>query len=126
MYAEAASVLAFVLWPVSVLVVVALWMTALLDIVRHRRRGASGNAGPLGMVALVSAIATVAVVGSTALFAGHWVEAVSRTGANALYAGEPEDEAQPRSYIFSFGLENASYGSLAGPAHAKEIRRVPR
>jgi hypothetical protein len=126
MYAEATSVLTFILWPLSVLVVVALWMTALLDITRHRRREASRSAGPLGMATLVSAVAVVAVAGSSALFAGQWVEAVSRTGAGALYANEPEGEARPRSYIFSFGLENASYGSLADLANAKESRRVPR
>jgi uncharacterized SAM-binding protein YcdF (DUF218 family) len=126
MYAKAASVLAFILWPISVLVIVALWMTALLDIARHRRREASRNTGPLGMAALVSAVAVVAVAGSSVLLAGQWVEAVSWTGAEALYASEPEGEAQPRSYIFSFGLENASYGSLADPANARESRRVPR
>ena len=110
----AASVLAYVLWPSLTLAIIILWVAAMLDITRHRRRGTFTSAGLLGMAILVSVVAVVAVTGISAVLAAGWIDATSR----ASFAGKLEGSA--RAYIFSFGLENASYGSPADSPGKKE------
>ncbi len=107
----ATSVLTYALWPSLTLAVVALWAAAALDILRHRRRGTFTNRGLLGMAAVVSVVAVIAVSGICAVFAGRWSEAVSRAGSEGARASKPAGEGPRRAYIFSFGLENASYGT---------------
>ena len=127
MDAPAASVLPYVLWPLLTFAIVALWVAAMLDITRHKRRGTFTGAGLLGMVALVSAVAVIAVAGISAVFATRWVEAVSRTTSNGIQANKPEGERSTRVHIFSFGLENASYGSAVNsPGVKKSQNRAPR
>jgi hypothetical protein len=76
---------------------------------------------------LVSVVAVVALAGMSAVLAGPWVEAVSGAGPDGMQASKPGDEDSSRAYIFSFGLENASYGSPADSTGAKEGRNsVPR
>ena len=120
----AASVLAYVLWPSLTLAIIILWVAAMLDITRHRRRGTFTSAGLLGMAILVSVVAVVAVTGVSAVLAAGWIDATSR----ASFAGKLEGSA--RAYIFSFGLENASYGSPADTPGKKdsqdrEFRQAP-
>jgi hypothetical protein len=109
-------VFAYALWPLLTLAIVALWATAALDILRHKRRGTFTNAGLLGMAAVVSVVAIVAVSGISAVFAGQWSEAVSTAGTEGTRAGKPVSEGPRHAYIFSFGLENASYGPPLDPA----------
>jgi hypothetical protein len=66
------------------------------------------------MAILVSVVAVVAVTGVSAVLAAGWIDATSR----ASFAGKPEGSA--RAYIFSFGLENASYGSPTDSPGKKE------
>ncbi len=106
----------YVLWPFLTLAVVFLWTAAVLDILRHKRRGTFTDVGLMGMAAVVSVVAVIAVSAVYAVFAGQWAEAVSRTGAGRAQAGKPASEGPSRAYIFSFGLENASYGSPPGSA----------
>ena len=120
MDAPATSVLTYALWPLLTFIIVALWLAALLDISRHRRRGTFTGAGLLGMAILVSIFAVIACAGSSALLASRWVEAVSRAGFAGDQAGKLEDEGSARAYIFSFGLENASYGSSIDSTGTKE------
>jgi hypothetical protein len=110
----ATSVLAYALWPSLTLAIIILWLAAMLDITRHRRRGTYTSAGLLGMAILVSVVAVIAVTGISAVLAAGWIDATSR----ASFAGKPEGSA--RAYIFSFGLENASYGSPADSPGKKE------
>jgi hypothetical protein len=127
MDAPAASVLAHALWPSLTLAIVALWVAAILDITRHRRGGSFTSAGLLGVATLVSVVAVVAVAGMSAVLAGPWVEAVSGAGSDGMQASKSEYEGSSRAYIFSFGLENASYGSPADSTGAKESQNsVPR
>jgi hypothetical protein len=127
MYAEAASVLAFILWPSLTLAIVILWLAAILDITRHRRRGAFTSAGLLGMALLVSVVAVMAVTGISAVLAARWIEATSRASFAGIQVGKLEDAGSARAYIFSFGLENASYGSPVDSTGPKESQnRVPR
>ena len=120
-------VLSYALWPLLVLVVVALWVTAMLDIARHRRRGIFTNAELLCTAVLVSVAAAVAVAGMSAVLATRWAEAVSGASPDGIQANKLEGEGSARAYIFSFGLENASYGSPVDPTSAKKNRnRVPR
>ena len=107
----AISVLAYALWPLLTLSTVALWAAAALDILRHKRRGTFPNTGLLGMAAVVSVVAVTAVSGICVVFAGRWSEAVSRAGSDGVQASKPAGEGPRRAYIFSFGLENASYGT---------------
>lgn len=110
MEALIASVLACALWPSLTLAVAVLWVAAALDILRHKRRGTFTNKGLLGMAALVSVVAVVAISSIFAVFAGPWSDAVSSASIDGARTGKPAGEGSDRAYIFSFGLENASYG----------------
>jgi hypothetical protein len=90
----------------------ALWTFGILDIDRHRRRRTSTNAELLCMAGCVSLVAIFAIAGTGAVFADPWAEAVATAGPNGREAGELR--SPPRTPIFSFGLENASYAP-AGP-----------
>jgi hypothetical protein len=83
----------------------------MLDITGHRRKGTFTSAGLLGMAALVSVVAAIAVAGISAVLTIQWVEAVSRASSDGIQANNLEGQGSARAYIFSFGLENASYGS---------------
>jgi hypothetical protein len=109
-------VLAYALWPLLTLATVALWAAAALDILRHKRRGTFTNAGLLGMAAVVSVVAIIAVSGISAVFARQWSEAESRAGTDGTRAGKTVSEGPTHAYIFSFGLENASYRPPLDPA----------
>jgi hypothetical protein len=113
-----ASVLAYVLWPSLTLAIIILWVAAMLDITRHRRRGTFTSAGLLGIAILISVVAVVAVTGISAVLAAGWIDATSRASFAGIQAGKLEGSA--RAYIFSFGLENASYGSPADSPGKKE------
>jgi hypothetical protein len=112
----ATPVLAYVLWPLLTLAIVALWAAAALDILRHKRRGTFTKAGLLSMAAVVSVVAVIAVCGVCAVFAGQWSEAVSRASTDDTQASKSAGEGPRRAYIFSFGLENASHGPALDPA----------
>jgi hypothetical protein len=124
MDAPAISVLEYALWPLLTFTVVALWLAAVVDISRHRRRGTFTGAGLLGMAILVSIVAVIACAGTSAVLATRWVEAMSRAGFAGIEAGKLEDDG---SYIFSFGLENASYGSSVNSTGTKKSQNhAPR
>src|ERR687890_1678191 len=108
MDAPVTSVLEYALWPLLTFTIVALWLAAVVDISRHRRRGTFTGAGLLGMAILVSIVAVIACAGTSAVLATRWVEAVSRAGFAGIEAGKLEDDGSTRAYVFSFGLENAS------------------
>lgn len=110
------------MWPLLTFAMVALWVFGILDIDRHRRRGTSTGAGLLLMAGCVSLVTIVAVAGVSATFASQWVETVSEVGSDSFRAGELEDGDQARSYIFSFGVENASYASPIEPTGTDEHR----
>ena len=114
----ATSVLAYALWPSLTLAIIILWLAAMLDITRHRRRGTYTSAGLLGMAILVSVVALIAVTGISAVLAAGWIDATSRASFAGSQTGKLEGSA--RAYIFSFGLENASYGSPADSPGKKE------
>ena len=114
----ATSVLAYALWPSLTLAIIVLWLAAMLDITRHRRRGTYTSAGLLGMAILVSVVAVIAVTGISAVLAAGWIDAAARARFAGIQAGKLEGSA--RAYIFSFGLENASYGSPADSPGKKE------
>jgi hypothetical protein len=79
------------------------------------------------MATLVSIVAVIAFAGSSAVLAARWVEAVSGAGFSGIQANTLEDEGSARAYIFSFGLENASYGSSVNSTDTKKSRnRAPR
>ena len=123
----ATSILAYALWPLLTLAMVALWAAAALDILCHKRRGTFTNTGLLGMAAVVSVVAIIAVSGIYAVFAGQWFEAVSRASSDGTRASKPAGEGPRRAYIFSFGLENASYGpSLDSAGENRSENRLPR
>jgi hypothetical protein len=125
--APATSVLVYALWPSLTLAIVILWLVAMLDITRHRRRGACTSAGLLSMATLVSVVAVIALTGISAILAAQWIEAVSGVSSDGIQAGKLEGEGSARAYIFSFGLENASYGSPVDSTSTEESQnRVPR
>jgi hypothetical protein len=70
------------------------------------------------MAILVSVVAVIAVTGISAVLAAGWIDAASRARFARIQAGKLESSA--RAYIFSFGLENASYGSPADSPGKKE------
>ena len=111
----ATSVLAYASWPLLTLAVVVLWAAAALDILRHKRRGTFTDKGLLGMVAAVSFVSVVAISSISAVFAGHWSEAVSSASIDGSQTSKPANRGPGRAYIFSFGLENASYGPQLDP-----------
>ena len=125
--APATSVLTYVLWPSLTLAIVILWLAAMLDITRHRRRETFTSAGLLGMALLVSVAAVMAVTGISAVLGARWIEATSRASFAGIQVGKLEDAGSARAYIFSFGLENASYGSpvdSTGPEESQNrVRR---
>lgn len=121
MEALANAVLSYVLWPALLLAVLVLWFTAMSDIVRHRRGEIFTSAELLSTAVLVSVAATIAVAGMSAVLATQWVEAVSRENSDGIQASRQGDEDPARAYLFSFGLEHASYSSPADP----RIQRGP-
>jgi hypothetical protein len=116
----ATSVLAYTLWPLLTLAILVLWAAAALDILRHKRQGTFTNTGLVGMAAIVSVVAVIAVFGICAVFAGQWFETVSRASFDGTQASRPAGEDPRRAYIFSFGLENASYGP---PLDSTSVKR---
>ena len=79
------------------------------------------------MATLVSVVAVTAVTGISAVLATQWVEAVSGASPDGIQAGKLENQGPARAYIFSFGLENASYGSPVDSTGTKaKQNRVPR
>lgn len=112
MNALANLVLSYVLWPALILVVLVLWVAAMSDIVRHRSGGIFTSAELLCTAALVSVAATIAVAGMSAVLDTRWIEAVSRANPD-VQASRQGDEDPARAYLFSFGLEHASYSSSA-------------
>ena len=79
------------------------------------------------MATLVSIVAVIALTGISAVLADQWIEAVSGLSSDGIQAGKLEGEGSSRAYIFSFGLENASYGSPVDSTGTKESQnRVPR
>jgi predicted PurR-regulated permease PerM len=105
------SVLSYALWPLLTLAIVGLWLAATMDIVRNRHGEAFTNLKLLCMVTLVSVVAVIAIVGIGATFGGQWSEAVSSATSDGTRTGG--QEVQARTYLFSFGLEHASYSSRA-------------
>jgi hypothetical protein len=103
------SVLAYALWPLLNLAVLVLWAAAALDILSHKRRGTFSDTGLWGMAAVVSVIAVVAISSIYAVFAGQWSEAMSRASIDGIQASKPPGDSPSHAYVFSFGLENASY-----------------
>jgi hypothetical protein len=118
----ATTVLTYGLWPLLTLTIAALWLAAILDISRHRRRGTFAGARLLGMATLVSVVAVIAFAGISAVFAAQWVETVSGASSDEIQANKLEGEGSAHAYIFSFGLENA----YLSPTDAKKSEnRVP-
>jgi hypothetical protein len=72
------------------------------------------------MAALVSVVAAIAVAGISAVLTTQWIEAVSRASSDGIQSDKLEGEGSARAYIFSFGLENASYGSPANSRGAEK------
>ena len=127
MDAPATSVLEYTLWPLLTFTIVALWLAAVVEISRHRRRETFTGAGLLGMAILVSIVAVIACAGTSAVLASRWVEAVSRAGFAGIEAGKLEEDGSARAYVFSFGLENASYGSSVNSTGTESSQNhVPR
>lgn len=108
-----ASFLWYASWPSLTLAVLVLWAFGIVDIARHRRRGNFTGAGLLCMAGCVSFAAAVAFAAVGAIFAEPWVETAATVGPFGREAAEIQ--GPPRSSVFSFGLENASYAA-AGPA----------
>jgi hypothetical protein len=77
------------------------------------------------MATLVSVVAVITLTGISAVLADQWIEAVSGVSSDGIQARKLEGSS--RAYIFSFGLENASYGSPVDSTGTKESQnRVPR
>ncbi len=112
----AGPVLSYALWPVLILALLGLWLAAAVEIARHRRGGAFTDAKLLGMGAAVSVVAVIALAAAGATVGGAWAEAVTAG------PGEARAETQARSYIFSFGLEHASFSAPAEPTPEKQPR----
>jgi cytochrome c oxidase assembly factor CtaG len=110
MEALVTSVFAYALWPLLTLAVAVLWVAAALDILRHKRRGTFTDKGLVGMAAVVSVVAVVAISSIFAVFAGPWSDAVSSASIDGARTDKPAGDVPDRAYIFSFGMENASYG----------------
>jgi len=79
------------------------------------------------MATLVSVVAVIALTGISAILAAQWIEAVSGASSDGIQASKLEGEGSARAYIFSFGLENASYGSPVDSTSTQENQnRAPR
>lgn len=109
-----AAILSYTLWPLLVLALGGLWIAAAVEIARHRRGGVFTDAGLLGMAAAVSAVAVMALAGAGATLGGAWAEAVSAG------PGEGRAEVSARSYVFSFGMEHATFATSTGPGDAEQ------
>jgi hypothetical protein len=99
----------YALWPLLTLAIVALWFAATLEIVLHRGDEAFTSVKVLCMTALVSVAAATAVTSAGAVFAGQWLESVE--GASHAEGVRADEQDSSRAYLFSFGLEHASYGT---------------
>ena len=112
----------YALWPLLTLAIVALWFAATLEILLHRDDGAFRSVKLLGMVALVSLVAATALASVGAVFAGHGLETVQ--GANPSTGIQADEQESARAYLFSFGLEHASY-ETPFESRAAEEQAVP-
>lgn len=114
------SALSYALWPLLTFAIVALWVAAMLDIKSHRRKASSTNAELLLMAVIVSAVAVIAVIVTSTVFPARWIGSVPEDTANKMQANERRCEAPVRAYVFSFGLEHASYSTSLCMRRTKE------
>ena len=108
MQALVTSVLSYALWPLLTFAMAALWLAAMLDIMRYLLRGTFTSTRLLGMATLVSVVAVIAIAGISGVFAGQWFEAVARASSNGIQTSKQRGENPTRAYLFSFGLEHAT------------------
>jgi hypothetical protein len=120
MDAPTISILPPTLWPLLTLATVALWMAAMADITRHRRRGTFTRAGLVCMAAAVSAVAVIALAGIGAVFAGQRFEVVSRAASDGVKPEEQGGGVPGHTYLFSFSLEHAPDVTPARPTSTKQ------
>lgn len=114
------TLISYALWPLLTLVIVALWFAATLDIVLYSGGEAFTKLKLLCMAVLVSAVATAGVASIGGVFGGGRFDTVA--GANSDEA-EVYEQDPNRAYLFSFGLEHASYTTPAkSTTTEKQIR----
>ena len=111
------SVLAYAWWPLLNVVVIVLWAAAALDILRHRRQGTFTDTVLWSMATIVSVVAVVAISGIYAVCAGQWSEDMARRSIDWVEASKQPVQGSSHAYVFSFGLENASYGPTRHPTN---------
>jgi hypothetical protein len=104
----ATLVLSYALWPLLTLTMVGLWVAATMDIVRQSRGEVFTSVKLLCMATLVSVVAVIAITGISATFGGQWSEAVSSETSDGTRTNG-QQRVPARAYLFSFGLEHASY-----------------
>jgi hypothetical protein len=104
----ATSVISYALWPLLTLAIVGLWVAATMDIVRNSHGEAFTNVKLLCMATLVSVVAVIAITGISATFGGQWSKAVSSETSDGTRTNA-QQRVPARAYLFSFGLEHASY-----------------
>ena len=105
------TLVSYALWPLLTLVIVALWFAATLDIVLYSGGEAFTKAKLLFMAVLVSAVATAGVASIGGVFGGgQRFDTVGRANSDEAKVYEQDPK---RAYLFSFGLEHASYTTPA-------------
>lgn len=126
MDAPVISVLAYTLWPLLTLAMIALWIAAMVEISVHPGRRAFTSIGLVCIAAAVSVAAIIAVVGIGAVFAGQRSEATPGASSGWVQSAEQGGELPRRTYLFSFGLEHVSDVPSARPTSAKQKDRSSR
>lgn len=104
------TLVSYALWPLLTLVIVALWFAATLDIVLYSGGEAFTKAKLLCMAVLVLAVATAGVASIGGVFGGQRFDTVARANSDEAKVYEQDPK---RAYLFSFGLEHASYTTPA-------------
>lgn len=106
----ASPVFLAVLWLLVVLAVIALWFAAMSDIVNRSRERLFNNAQLMVMVAAVSVVAVLSIGAAGAvLIPERPGTSLASLNEGLVGAGYARCQDPASSFVFSFGLERASY-----------------
>ncbi len=119
----ASPVLLALLWLVVVFAVFALWLAAISDIVNRSRERLFNDTQLIFMAAAVSVAAVLSVGAAGAVLVQARPEAPLTTlNEDLVGAGYARCQDPASSFVFSFGLERASYPPPSGAVEDPQAR----
>ncbi len=121
MTTAAISISASVLWLLIVFAVIALWFVAISDIAGRVRNDLFTRTQMVSMAAVVSIVAVISIGAAGAVLLELQTKTSSATYDRLLGANHTGCGGSRSSFVFSFGLERASYTSRSAAAKAHRL-----